>query len=191
MRLRLAYVFAAVLALSLGPAAFANQAFGARGQASHGASLPCFIILCGLGVASQLGGLRVAGVDRRSLRFVLSQPASWLVSGGEVLLRIAASGVPADRVSVRRDRTDVTSDFKLQPDGTLLGLVGGLSLGRNEIVARSEGGGASSVVVVNDHPSTGPGSLVRGRRRHPDRRRCGACTYSAFPAPFSPVVPLV
>lgn len=65
MRLRLTCVFAAILPLSLVPAAFA-QALGPRAQSSDGSPEPAVLHHpMGLGVARQLWGLRVAGVDRR------------------------------------------------------------------------------------------------------------------------------
>ena len=86
------------------------------------------------------------------------------VSGGDVLVRVDASGT----VRVTRDRTDVTSAFHRMPDGSLLGLVDGLSPGRHTIVAREprdNHGGPSGRLKVVDHPITGP--LFSGPQQQP------------------------
>jgi uncharacterized tannase-like protein DUF6351 len=86
------------------------------------------------------------------------------VSGGDVLVRIDATGT----VRVERDRTDVTSAFHRMPDGSLLGLVDGLSPGRHAIVAREprgRHGGRSGRLTVVDHPITGP--LFSGPQQQP------------------------
>lgn len=66
------------------------------------------------------------------------------VSGGDVLVRVSRAAV------VRANGRDVTASFVKQPDGTLLGLVGGLRTGQNVLTA----GGAS--VRVTSHPRSGP-----------------------------------
>jgi len=89
----------------------------------------------------------------------VSNPHPNLVSGGEVLLRITApAGVPTSAIRVSVNSDDVTSDFAVQPDGTLLGLVTGLRDGPNEVAATLQRSGYyhdAQLLVVN-HPITGP-----------------------------------
>jgi hypothetical protein len=186
MRLRLACAFAAILPLSLVPAAFA-QASGARAQSSNGASQLALLHHPSRARRPEaaLGSSRGTGRRTRLTISVVSNPHPGLVSGGEVLLRIATSGLSAGRVRVTLGRTDVTSDFKLQPDGTLLGLIGGLSLGRNEIVAQVQGGGVPrAIVVVDDHPITGPVFSGPWQVPTPGQAPVWYCTYSTFAAAF-------
>jgi hypothetical protein len=86
------------------------------------------------------------------------------VSGGDVLVRVDAAGT----VRVERDRTDVTAAFHRMPDGSLLGLVDGLSPGKHTIVAREprgHHGGPSGRLTVVDHSITGP--LFSGPQQQP------------------------
>jgi len=74
-----------------------------------------------------------------------------LISGGQVLVRIAgADDIP---VRVTRNGRDV-GGFARRPDGSLLGLVTGLRVGANRIVAASDRGTAKLTVV--NHPAAGP-----------------------------------
>src|SRR5580693_6073291 len=67
----------------------------------------------------------------------VSNPRPDLVSGGEVLVRVDVPKHinPAD-VRIFSGRQDVTSSFQVQSDGSLLGLVTGLAIGRDRL--RSE-----------------------------------------------------
>jgi hypothetical protein len=95
----------------------------------------------------------------------VSNPRPALVSGGEVLIRVnVPQGVAASGVRVTADGSDVTSDFEVQPDGSLLGLVTGLRLGRNVLTARARGQEAARLDVT-DHPITGP--VLSGRQQLP------------------------
>jgi hypothetical protein len=82
---------------------------------------------------------------------VLSNTKPEFVSGGDVLVRVAHG----DHVRVRLGRTDVTSSFAPQPDGSLLGVVRGLRDGTNTISASAARGRHAAVRVVN-HPRSGP-----------------------------------
>ena len=135
----------------------------ARRRFAFGLPLP-------LGAVVLLGALWLAApgwsasrdrFDRGGLSIVsVSNPHPNLVSGGQVLLRVATrSGVPASRVRITLNDVEITSDFSVEPDGTLLGLVSGLMGGRN--VVRAELGGrfgwrAEARLVVVNHPITGP-----------------------------------
>ncbi|MBV9944997.1 MAG: hypothetical protein JO262_22930 [Solirubrobacterales bacterium] len=91
------------------------------------------------------------------------------MSGGEVLLRVSTrSAVPARRVRITLNGFDVTSEFTARPDGTLLGLVSGLSDGRNVVRAelgRRFGRRAGAELVVVNHPITGP--VLSGPQQEP------------------------
>ncbi len=83
------------------------------------------------------------------------------VSGGNVLVRIDdAAGTPLQTVHVEANHLDISSQFQLQPDGSLLGLVTGLQLGRNEITAdalkKNGTPRAHAELAVTNYPITGP-----------------------------------
>jgi hypothetical protein len=84
---------------------------------------------------------------------ILSSPRPTLVTGGSALVRL--TGARPGQVTVRAGRTDVTSAFRAQGDGTMLGLVEGLPLGGSVITATARRGSPAAVRVVN-HPVTGP-----------------------------------
>ncbi len=89
--------------------------------------------------------------DHRLTITTVSNPRPTLVSGGQVLVRVA--GVD-DRVRITENGHDVTSAFRAQSDGTLLGLVTGLRAGGNSLAARS--GWQDTELRVVNHPITGP-----------------------------------
>ncbi len=95
----------------------------------------------------------------------VSNPRPELVSGGEVLVRVDVPRHinPAD-VQVTSDGQDVTSSFQVQSDGSLLGLVTGLKIGRNLLVASAHGKFASSLDVI-DHSVNGP--VFSGKQQLP------------------------
>ncbi len=95
----------------------------------------------------------------------VSNPRPELVSGGEVLVRVDVPRHinPAD-VQVTSDGRDVTSSFQVQSDRSLLGLVTGLTLGRNRLVASAHGQFASSLDVL-DHSINGP--VFSGKQQLP------------------------
>ena len=101
--------------------------------------------------ARQAGALTIEAVSTRAE----------YVSGGDVLVRVTGQS-PGTRVE--RDGVDVTSAFRAMPDGSLLGLVGGLEVGRHAIVARPPSGQFARLKVVN-HPITGP--LFSGPQQQP------------------------
>jgi hypothetical protein len=95
----------------------------------------------------------------------VSNPRPELVSGGEVLVRVDASRHvnPAD-VRITSNGRNVTSSFHAQSDGSLLGLVTGLAIGRDRIVA-SEGRWSASSLDVFDHSINGP--VFSGKQQLP------------------------
>lgn len=113
--------------------------------------------LCGAALARQqdddrVGGLRISTVSTR--------PDT--VSGGNVLVRIDdRSNRPVSGVHVELNHLDISEQFQLQADGSLLGLVSGLQLGRNELTAdatrrRNGDGRAHDELVVTNYPISGP-----------------------------------
>ena len=64
------------------------------------------------------------------------------VSGGDVLVEVRAHDQGAARhLRIEVDGNDVSSAFHQMPDGTMLGLVTGLTVGPHTIVARANGSG--------------------------------------------------
>jgi hypothetical protein len=95
----------------------------------------------------------------------VSNPRPELVSGDEVLVRAdLGKGVDPSDVQISSNGQDVTSSFQRQPDGSLLGLVTGLAIGRNRLVASVDGRFASSLDVV-DHSINGP--VFSGKQQLP------------------------
>ncbi len=92
----------------------------------------------------------------------VSNPRPELVSGGEVLVRVdVPNHINAADVQITSDGQDVTSSFQVQSDGSLLGLVTGLAIGRNRLVASAHGQFASSLDVASVRL---PDDLLRSRR---------------------------
>jgi Tannase-like family of unknown function (DUF6351) len=106
-------------------------------------------------------------------QFVLSVLSSRpdQVSGGDALVRVdVPRTVPLQQVTVTRNGEDVTAAFAPAADGRALeGLVEGLDIGDNELVAQPHGGGqgrpdAARLEVVN-HPIEGP--IFSGPQQQP------------------------
>ncbi|WP_372665994.1 DUF6351 family protein [Amycolatopsis kentuckyensis] len=100
---------------------------------------------------------------RRLTIETVSNPRPALVSGGQVLVRVVAPG----KTRVSANGHDVTSSFRPQPDGSLLGLVTGLRDGVNDLSARTSGHGPDqrANLRVTNHPITGP--VFSGAQQHP------------------------
>jgi hypothetical protein len=78
-----------------------------------------------------------------------------LVSGSQVLTRILLPhGASADGLHVALDGHDVTSEFAVRPDHQVEGLLTGMRLGANRLVATL--GDQSAELTVTDHPIGGP-----------------------------------
>ena len=95
------------------------------------------------------------------------------VSGGDVLveLRLHDDAASLKQLRIELNGEDVSASFRSMPDGTLRGLVDGLRLGENELVARSNGQGkgvpqgrAATLQLVN-HPLGGP--MFSGPQQEP------------------------
>lgn len=82
-----------------------------------------------------------------------------MVSGGDALVRIdLPRNVPASRVRVSLNRTDVTAAFRADAaSGSMTGLVLGMRLGDNRLEVRSTGrGGESARLTLVNHRIQGP-----------------------------------
>jgi hypothetical protein len=83
---------------------------------------------------------------------VLSNRAD-LVSGGDALVELVMTS-PASAFGVTVNGRDVTSAFALRPSGRVIGLLSGLDLGPNVVVASL--GGATHRITIDNHPIGGP-----------------------------------
>ncbi len=85
---------------------------------------------------------------------VLSNRAD-LVSEGDALVEITVQdGNPAD-LAVALNGADITSSFGARPSGRTMGVVTGMDLGANEVVATLPGGEGARLTIIN-HPNQGP-----------------------------------
>jgi hypothetical protein len=75
-----------------------------------------------------------------------------LISAGDAL--VAIDGADPSAVRVTEDGRDVTSAFAVRPDGRFEGLVTGLDVGANELVA-TDGADTARITIAN-HPNGGP-----------------------------------
>ena len=75
-----------------------------------------------------------------------------LISAGDALVAIDGADPPAIRVT--EDGRDVTSAFAVRPNGRFEGLVTGLDVGANELVA-TDGTDTARITIAN-HPNGGP-----------------------------------
>lgn len=106
--------------------------------------------------AATLASLAPAALAAEAMKISVVSNRADLVSGGDALLELhLPRGVSLDHVRVTHGRRNVTGAFEVTADGRVLGLVDGLRLGRNEIVARAKGAKPGRAVIVN-HPNGGP-----------------------------------
>jgi hypothetical protein len=116
-------------------------------------ALSC-LALTGLALTGPAAPAHADGADphraQPSLTSV-SNPHPTLISGGDVLVRIAGmSGTPALRV----DGRPVTAAAHPAPDGSWLALIGGLAGGRHRVTATS--GRQRAELTVDNHSIDGP-----------------------------------
>jgi Tannase-like family of unknown function (DUF6351) len=79
-----------------------------------------------------------------------------LLSGGDALVEVVLKKqADAARVRVELNGEDVTSAFAVRDDGRFLGLVTGLSEGKNKLTARVPHRGGARITLTN-HPIGGP-----------------------------------
>ena len=119
----------------------------------------------GGGPASSAEASEVLG--RADLRIESVSTRPYLVTGGDVLLRIeAGEDLDLSLVRVSANGQDVTEDFDLAGQGgSMIGLVEGLRLGDNEIEARIPGSGASAALELTNYPISGP--IISGPHEMP------------------------
>ena len=109
-------------------------------------------------VAGTLTGVSVAASHpgAATLRIVTLSDRADLVSGGDVLTRVELpSGADAAAVRVTLNGRDITRAFGVRADKHYEGLVTGLRLGRNTVVARV-GSGRGARLTITNHPIGGP-----------------------------------
>src|SRR5436190_11870801 len=109
-----------------------------------------------------------AAPSKFDIRSVSSRAA--LVSGGDALIEVSVpGGLPLKNVRIAVDGRDVTSAFRPGlEEGTLLGVVSRLAVGRNtlELWSNPQGRGrALASLVVTTHPITGP--VISGPHQTP------------------------
>jgi hypothetical protein len=92
-----------------------------------------------------------AAPDPAAIKVLSSRPD--LVSGGDALLAI--EGIGSTRgLTVTAAGKDQSGGFGIGPDGRVEGLVSGLSLGKNTVVARTSRGAVQ--LTLTNHPIGGP-----------------------------------
>lgn len=133
------------------------------------------IVVAALGMlsaCSRAGGLgaRAEGSDGpggSEFRIESVSTRPHLATGGDVLLRIVGADDPGvSRVEVTANGEDVTGQFHPGEYGrSLIGLVGGLRPGENEIEARVPGTGAAATLQVTNYPISGP--IISGPQEAP------------------------
>src|SRR4030095_11627458 len=85
---------------------------------------------------------------------VLSNRAD-LISGGDALVEIKwPAGTNLAAATVSLNGANVKSAFAMRPNGRYMGVVTGMNIGHNVLLARHAGGAAQ--IVINNHPIEGP-----------------------------------
>ncbi len=129
-----------------------------------------------LGLVSVAGASATPGNGGLPQIVVLSNRAD-LVSGGDALVQVVLPGrVDPSTVQVTLNGTDVTSAFAVRPDGRYEGLVTGLVIGENDLMATMRLGPTVHLTITN-HPIGGP--IFAGPQVQPWLCR----TITGFPAP--------
>ena len=102
---------------------------------------------------------------------VVSSSTPTLVSGGDALVKIKSDLPGGVNLRVLLNNQDVSSAFKKDPeDGKMVGLITGMALGNNTVVANGvhENGSivkASAPLTVTNYPITGP--MISGPHQKP------------------------
>jgi hypothetical protein len=162
-------VFAALLALAPMSAYGGSGDEGAAGAPTSDQAVTTDFFTVTPGQAAKLHAAQPPKAkgpkDRQLVLRVLSNRAD-LISGGDALVEVVVpEDVDAEDVRVTVDGVDVTSDFAVRPDGTFSGLVDGLALGANQVMARiapknpksgKPPGRSSAHLTITNHPASGP-----------------------------------
>ena len=129
-----------------------------------------------LGLFSVAGASATPGNGGLPQIVVLSDRAD-LVSGGDALVQVVLPGrADPSTVHVSLNGKDITSAFAVRPDGHYEGLVTGLAVGDNDLMATMRLGPTVHLRITN-HPSGGP--IFGGPQVQPWLCR----TIAGFPAP--------
>ncbi len=130
------------------------------------------VIAATVAVATALPGVATAEEPAAAPRIEALSTLPGYVSGGDVLVRVTPHDPGAAKfLRIEVDGTNVTSSFRKQSDGSLLGLVAGMNVGTHEVVARANGKGRgtppgrSATMTVVNHPITG--GLFSGPQQQP------------------------
>jgi len=108
-----------------------------------------------------------AVLSASGLRIVSLSTRPYLVTGGDVLLRLElGTDLDPSQLEVLANGSDVTQLFRTADDGNgLVGLVQGLREGDNQIEARIAGGDASTQLQITNYPIQGP--IISGPHETP------------------------
>jgi hypothetical protein len=116
-------------------------------------ALGLFIAILSAALLMGADGASAHGHKRGGLSITVLSGRADLVSGGDALVSIR--GVRSARgLSVQAAGTDQASAFKLGPNGTAVGLISGLPLGRSAVIARTRHRAAK--LRLTNHPLGGP-----------------------------------
>jgi hypothetical protein len=108
------------------------------------------LVLVGLSVTAS------ASNPSSALSLVVLSTRADLVSGGEALTQVVLpNGVSSDQIHLTLNGVDVTQEFALRPGGLDEGLLTGLRVGTNTLLA-TRAGGTGAQLIITDHPSHGP-----------------------------------
>lgn len=78
-----------------------------------------------------------------------------LISGGDALVEVVLTpGTAANAVQVELNKRDITQQFAMRADGRFLGLVNGLEIGKNKLIAKAKG--TEVKLEITNHPKGGP-----------------------------------
>ena len=132
-----------------------------------------------------LSGCATLFPSREDLKLtVVSSPRAQFVSGDSALVKINGDVLPIARLQVMLNGRDVTSSFARNPaDGKLAGLLTGLQLGQNAVIAHVQLPGDTyyagySELAMTNYPRSGP--MFSGPQQQPF-----ACQTDSFLLPAS------
>ena len=144
---------------------YGDDGAAAEATAEEAAAADCFTV-----TPAQAATLRAAhpakakGPKQRELGLRVLSNRAELISGGDALVEVVVpDDVDPDDVRVEVDGRDVTSAFALRADGTFSGLVDGLALGANDVVAGTAKKGKASGPRADDQEPPGERAGLLGR----------------------------
>ena len=96
--------------------------------------------------------------DDNDLEIITLSNRADLISGGDALVEVRVpKKVSLSGLKVKLNGNDITSAFTVNASSrTLRGLVTGLVIGRNDLIADPKGGGKSVSLTITNHPIGGP-----------------------------------